>query len=165
MLALPGSDDFIRGLTVDGWIVADEAARLPEDLIAALRPMRAQGRRRGWPCCRPAWSRSDPFWTAWASDDPSFIRIKATADSTNSACSLLAFSSKSDERWGNTPLIANISAFPAVGGEPVHWGALRTSDLHPRAEGATGPAFAALEQIPDRCPNPFNHCNRYRRLR
>jgi hypothetical protein len=33
-----------RGLTVDGWIVADEAARLPEDLIAALRPMRA---RRG----------------------------------------------------------------------------------------------------------------------
>ena len=25
--ALPGSDDSIRGLTVDGWIVADEAAR------------------------------------------------------------------------------------------------------------------------------------------
>ena len=28
VLALPGSDDSIRGLTVDGWIVADEAARL-----------------------------------------------------------------------------------------------------------------------------------------
>ena len=28
VLALPGSDDLIRGLTVDGWIVADEAARL-----------------------------------------------------------------------------------------------------------------------------------------
>ena len=26
--ALPGSDDSIRGLTVDGWIVADEAARV-----------------------------------------------------------------------------------------------------------------------------------------
>ena len=26
VLALPGSDDSIRGLTVDGWIVADEAA-------------------------------------------------------------------------------------------------------------------------------------------
>src|SRR5262245_53842013 len=38
VLALPGSDDSIRGLTVDGWIVADEAARL----IAALRPMRAR---------------------------------------------------------------------------------------------------------------------------
>ena len=30
VLALPGSDDSIRGLTVDGWIVADEAARLAE---------------------------------------------------------------------------------------------------------------------------------------
>ena len=28
VLALPGSDDSIRGLTVDAWIVADEAARL-----------------------------------------------------------------------------------------------------------------------------------------
>ncbi len=28
VLALPGSDDSIRGLTVDGWIIADEAARL-----------------------------------------------------------------------------------------------------------------------------------------
>ena len=36
MLALPGSDDSIRGLTVDGWIVADEAARLDNDLISAL---------------------------------------------------------------------------------------------------------------------------------
>jgi hypothetical protein len=29
------------GLTVDAWIVADEAAQLSEDIIAALRPMRA----------------------------------------------------------------------------------------------------------------------------
>jgi hypothetical protein len=42
VLALPGSDDSVRGLTVDAWIVADEAARLSPDLIAALRPMRAQ---------------------------------------------------------------------------------------------------------------------------
>jgi len=26
----------------DGWIIADEAARLADDLIAALRPMRAR---------------------------------------------------------------------------------------------------------------------------
>jgi hypothetical protein len=42
VLALPGSDDTIRGLTVDGWIIADEAARLSHDMIAALRPMRAR---------------------------------------------------------------------------------------------------------------------------
>ena len=30
-----------------------------------------------------AWSRTDPFWTAWASDDPSLIRLKATADTVD----------------------------------------------------------------------------------
>ena len=28
VVALPGTDESIRGLTVDAWIVADEAARL-----------------------------------------------------------------------------------------------------------------------------------------
>ncbi len=27
-----------------------------------------------------AWSRTDPFWLAWGGDDPSWIRLKATAD-------------------------------------------------------------------------------------
>src|SRR6516165_2212038 len=78
VLALPSSDDSIRGLTVDGWIVADEAARLSEDLIAALRPMRAR-RPQARFAMSTAWSRTDPFWTAWADDDPTWIRIKATA--------------------------------------------------------------------------------------
>ena len=39
---LPSSEESIRGLTVDGWIVADEAAFLNDEVIAALRPMRAQ---------------------------------------------------------------------------------------------------------------------------
>ena len=42
VLALPGDDETMRGLTVDGWIVADEAARLDPDLITALHPMRAR---------------------------------------------------------------------------------------------------------------------------
>ena len=42
VLALPSSEESIRGLTVDGWIVADEAAFLTDEVIAALRPMRAQ---------------------------------------------------------------------------------------------------------------------------
>ena len=66
VLALPGSDDFIRGLTVDGWIVADEAARLTNDLIAALRPMRARRPDARFAMLSTAWSRTDPFWTAWA---------------------------------------------------------------------------------------------------
>lgn len=82
VLALPGSEDSIRGLTVDGWIVADEAARLPNDMIAALRPMRARCTQTRFVMLSTAWSRTDPFWTAWASDDPSWIRLKATADTT-----------------------------------------------------------------------------------
>src|SRR5262249_58632979 len=42
VLALPGSDDSIRGMTVDGWIVADEAAKVSNDLIAAPRPIRGR---------------------------------------------------------------------------------------------------------------------------
>jgi hypothetical protein len=80
VLALPGSDDSIRGLTVDAWIVADEAARLPTDLIAALRPMRARRPHTRFAMLSTAWSRTDPFWTAWAGDDPSWIRLQATAD-------------------------------------------------------------------------------------
>ena len=80
MLALPGSEDSIRGLTVDGWIVADEAARLSDDLIAALRPMRARRPQARFAMLSTAWSRTDPFWTAWAIDDPSWIRLKATAE-------------------------------------------------------------------------------------
>jgi hypothetical protein len=80
VLALPGSDDSVRGLTVDGWIIADEAARLTNDLIAAVRPMRARQPKARLAMLSTAWSRTDPFWTAWDSDDDSWIRLKATAD-------------------------------------------------------------------------------------
>ena len=78
--ALPGSDDLVRGLTVDAWIVADEAARLTPELIAALRPMRAQRPDARFVMLSTAWSRTDPFWTAWASDDPSCLRFQVTVD-------------------------------------------------------------------------------------
>jgi terminase large subunit-like protein len=80
-LALPGSDDSIRGLTVDGWIVADEAAWLTDALIAALHPMRARCPQARFAMLSTAWSRTDPFWQIWSSEDPAWIRLKATADS------------------------------------------------------------------------------------
>jgi hypothetical protein len=78
--ALPGSDDSVRGLTVDGWIVADEAARVSENLIAALRPMRARRPEARFAMMSTAWSRTDPFWTAWTNDNSSWMRLQATAD-------------------------------------------------------------------------------------
>jgi hypothetical protein len=83
VLALPSTDDSIRGLTVDGWIVADEAARLTNDLISALRPMRARRPQARFAMLSTAWSRTDPFWTAWADEDPSWMRLKATADTVS----------------------------------------------------------------------------------
>jgi len=83
VLALPGRDASIRGLTVDGWIVADEAARLRSDLIAALRPMRARRPQARFAMLSTAWSRTDPFWTAWAGDEKSWIQLKATANEIN----------------------------------------------------------------------------------
>jgi len=83
VLALPSTDDSIRGLTVDGWIVADEAARLTTDLISALRPMRARCPQARFAMLSTAWSRTDPFWTAWADEDPSWMRLKATADTVS----------------------------------------------------------------------------------
>ena len=53
---------------------------LTDDLIAALRPMRARRPQARLAMLSTAWSRTDPFWTAWASDDPTWIRLKATAD-------------------------------------------------------------------------------------
>jgi Terminase large subunit, T4likevirus-type, N-terminal len=80
VLALPATDDTVRGLTVTGWIIADEAARLPADLIAALRPMRARCRNARFVMISTAWSRTDQFWLNWSSDDQSWLRIKATIE-------------------------------------------------------------------------------------
>jgi hypothetical protein len=90
VLALPSTDDSIRGLTVDGWIIADEAARLPEDLFAALRPMRARRPQARFAMLSTAWNRTDPFWSAWTDEDPNWIRLKATADVIDFAPEFLA---------------------------------------------------------------------------
>jgi Terminase large subunit, T4likevirus-type, N-terminal len=113
VLALPGSDDSVRGLTVDGWIIADEAARLTSDLIAAVRPMRARQPKARLAMLSTAWSRTDPFWTAWSSEDPSWIRLQATAD-IDATPFADGFWSKSARRSGKTISSVNISAFRRV---------------------------------------------------
>jgi hypothetical protein len=78
VIALPGTHESIRGLTVDAWIVADEAAQLDPAIMAALHPMRTQRPDARFAILSTAWSRTDPFWTVWDSDDPSWTRIDAT---------------------------------------------------------------------------------------
>ena len=80
VLALPSSEESIRGLTVDGWIVADEAAFLTDEVIAALRPMRAQRPEARIVMLSTANTRTDPFWSAWEAGDESCMRIQVTVD-------------------------------------------------------------------------------------
>jgi hypothetical protein len=155
VLALPGSDDSIRGLTVDGWIVADEAARLPEDLIAALRPMRARRPQARLAMLSTAWSRSDPFWTAWASDDPSFIRIKATADS-NSELFAPGFLEQERRALGEHAFNREYLGIPG-GGEasPFTWELYEQAIYIHVPKTPPGPAFAPPAPPARRLPNPF----------
>lgn len=80
VMALPGTHQSIRGLTVDAWIVADEAAQLDPAIMAALHPMRTQRPDAKFAMLSTAWSRTDPFWTVWDNGDPSWTRIDATLD-------------------------------------------------------------------------------------
>src|SRR5262249_28161756 len=81
VLALPGSEESIRGLTVDGWIVIDEAAYVQDDnLIAALRPMRAQRPEARFVMLSTANTRTDPFWSAWETGGESWKQIQVTVD-------------------------------------------------------------------------------------
>ena len=80
VLALPGTQESIRGLTVDAWIVADEAAQLDPAIMAALHPMRTQCPHARFAMLSTAWSRTDPFWSVWDNGNPSWTRIRATID-------------------------------------------------------------------------------------
>lgn len=164
VLALPGSDDSIRGLTVDGWIVADEAARLPTDLIAALRPMRARRPEARFAMLSTAWSRTDPFWTAWADDDPIWIRLQATADTVPFAADFLA---QERRALGEHAFQREYLGIPGGGhASPFTW------ELYERAANVQAPLVppGAAFEPPDAqqgtpVANPFQHLKMIGRVR
>jgi hypothetical protein len=156
VLALPGTDDSIRGRTVDAWIVADEAARLSEDIIAALRPMRARRPHARLAMLSTAWSRTDPFWTAWTSDDPTWIRLKATVDMDPS---LFPADYLAQERkaLGEHAFKREYLGIPVSGAaSPFTWELYeRVTDLQAPLM-PPGPAFGPPPQPPPvSVPNPF----------
>jgi Terminase large subunit, T4likevirus-type, N-terminal len=155
VLALPGSDDSIRGLTVDGWIVADEAARLTDDLIAAVRPMRARQCNTRLAMLSTAWSRTDPFWTAWTSDNPSWIRLQATADCDGTPLSK-GFLDDERQELGEANFKREYLGIPTGSHvSPFSW------DMYERATQICtslvpgGPAFQPAAAPAQVVPNPF----------
>ncbi len=157
VLALPGSDDSIRGLTVDAWIIADEAARLPEDMISALRPMRARRPDARLAMLSTAGSRSDPFWKAWANeDDTTWIRLKATAD-TDPTLFAAEFLEQERRELGEDAFKREYLGIPVGSGASPF-----TRDLYERAtrshvpKAPAGRAFAPPPEPPAvPVPNPF----------
>lgn len=79
ILAMPGSEATVRGFAGVSIVIIDEAARVDDELLAAVYPMlatRADGRlialttpagKRGW------------FYEAWTGDDPMWKRVRVSA--------------------------------------------------------------------------------------
>jgi hypothetical protein len=67
VIALPGSETYIRGFAAD-LIIEEEAARTPDELHEAIRPMLAVTGGRLLLLSTPAGSRGH-FWHAWEKED------------------------------------------------------------------------------------------------
>jgi hypothetical protein len=146
VLALPGDEETIRGLTVDGWIIADEAARLKEELITALHPMRARCPHARFAMLSTAWKRTDPFWTAWKSDNANWLRLKATADMAGMPFTQ-QFLDQQRQHLGEADYNQEYLGIPGGGNaSPFTW------DLYERATGVYAPMVppgSAFPLVPD----------------
>jgi hypothetical protein len=78
IVALPGDERTIRGYSGAALIVLDEAARVEDDLIAAVRPMLATSQGRLIMLSTPFGKRG-VFFEAWHGDEP-WHRVRVTAD-------------------------------------------------------------------------------------
>ena len=80
VLALPGSEESIRGLTVDGWIVADEAAFLTmKSLLLCVRCVR-NDRRHDLSCSQRQTPARIHFGRLGKRGGQSCMRIQVTVD-------------------------------------------------------------------------------------
>jgi hypothetical protein len=75
--ALPGESNTVRGYSGATLIVADEAARIPDELLAAIRPMLATSNGRLIALSTPAGKRGW-FHAAWHGDE-SWHRVRVPA--------------------------------------------------------------------------------------
>lgn len=157
ILALPGTDDSIRGLTVDAYIVADEAARHSPDLISALRPMRARKPHARLAMLSTAWSLVDPFWIAWSSEDPTWIRLRATAD--KNPIFAPEFLEAERHALGEAAFQREYFGIPTgAGTSPFTWALFEKITRSHTPIVLPGPAFCPPDpQPPIPVENPFRH--------
>jgi hypothetical protein len=78
IIALPSNEAGIRGYSSVSLLITDEAARVPDDLYRAVRPMLAVGRGRLLALSTPFGKRGW-FHEAWQSKED-WQRVRVTAD-------------------------------------------------------------------------------------
>jgi hypothetical protein len=74
IVGLPGKDATIRGFSSVNMLLIDEAARVPDDLYLAVRPMLAASNGQLWLISTPAGKRGF-FYDIWSAPDPTWTRL------------------------------------------------------------------------------------------
>ncbi|MBI3684322.1 MAG: hypothetical protein HY235_28445 [Acidobacteria bacterium] len=78
IVGLPGVDTTIRGFSSVSLLLIDEAARVPDELYFAVRPMLAASNGHLWLISTPA-GRRGFFYQTWTSSDSAWTRISVPA--------------------------------------------------------------------------------------
>jgi hypothetical protein len=78
LVSLPGSEATIRGFSSVGLLVIDEAARVPDPLYQAVRPMLAVSGGK-LVCLSSAYAMTGFFFESWTKGGPQWRRAKVTA--------------------------------------------------------------------------------------
>jgi hypothetical protein len=78
VVSLPGEEGNIRGYSSVALLVIDEAARVPDPLYHAVRPMLAVSGGK-LVCLSSAYAKQGFFYEAWANGGPGWARVKVTA--------------------------------------------------------------------------------------
>ncbi len=78
IVCVPCREDTIRGYAAIDMLIVDEAARVPDDLYRAVRPMLAVSKGRII-CLSTPYGKRGFFWNAWANGGDDWLRIEAPA--------------------------------------------------------------------------------------
>jgi hypothetical protein len=79
VIALPGSETTIRGYSRASLIVLDEAARVSDELVAAIRPALATNKDGRLICLSTPWGKRGYFYQQWAFGGDDWKRVLLTA--------------------------------------------------------------------------------------
>lgn len=132
--ALPGSEATVRGFSAVTLLLVDEAARVSDDLMAAVRPMLAVSGGRLVSMSTP-WGKRGWWWEAWSEGGPSWERYEVPA----TACPRIGPAFLAEERRSLPPLVFD-SEYACRFVEPLD-AYFRYDDIAAAASDAVRPLF------------------------